>query len=735
MHLSSRWRLSLWQVAFIFLSTTWLLAPYLNHFLSYRTGLISQYELPGQPYAWLFRLCDVAGAALLVGVALHYKDQLRKRVGALLLLLIGLGMMADPLFTTTCRFHAGVCVEYISLPFFLHALETIVTSIGIFALAIYDARLRRRLVSIGFVIFQILYALLFVSQLATQNRFNTVSQFFYQLALVIWLAWYVRDFLAEKPDGVSINRADIIKSAFALWAFLNGIFSILISLADIRVIGQLKGLYFAGDSAWLAQHGMVVGVVLIYLSRHLLRGERRARHIFLLISGLETLKYSVITPHPGLMLLYFSTFCILFILKEPFDRGVSMLTWRLRFKEVAFLAGSLGIAAFIALGILHSNGHDTDITNASVNHFFDYTLRTKLVPDSHLESALLAHAVSAFILSSAILIMWVLFRPVKSSKEPNLDSAPAKTLLKRYSTSTEDFFKVWPKDKQYFYDDNGFIAYKVSGPVAFALADPIAPNKAARIRLLNNFLDYCKSHGWRVAFLPVYKENTDMYELAGLNLMQIGSSAIIDIDKFLNETIKDKWWRWKKNRATKNGLEYRVSYPPHGPEFLDHLKKVSDAWLTKEGRQERGFALGYFDRDYLSGCAIHYLADGSGQIVALANQLPQFKPSKMVTLDLIRHLPEADDAMPYLLCQTIARLAEEGYRLFDLGFVPFAATEDTVIKVVKALSTGRFSVRGLEQFKNKFDPDWQPNYLAYDGDIADLALITINLEGAMALES
>src|SRR5205807_9167242 len=35
--------------------------------------------------------------------------------------------------------------------------------------------------------------------------------------------------------------------------------------------------YFAGDNAWLAQHGVVIGVVMLYLSRQLAQGDRQAR--------------------------------------------------------------------------------------------------------------------------------------------------------------------------------------------------------------------------------------------------------------------------------------------------------------------------------------------------------------------------------------------------------------------------------------------------------------------------
>jgi phosphatidylglycerol lysyltransferase len=205
---------------------------------------------------------------------------------------------------------------------------------------------------------------------------------------------------------------------------------------------------------------------------------------------------------------------------------------------------------------------------------------------------------------------------------------------------------------------------------------------------------------------------------------------MIDIGKFLKETVNDKWWRWQKNRAAKSGYSYELSLPPHSRPFLVELEKVSNLWLTKNNRKERAFALGYFDKQYLQKCPVHYLKNQAGEIAAFTNQLPNFRKSDTVTIDLLRHSPDADHSMSYLLYKTIENLAGQ-YKHFDLGFVPFASTSDPVIAIARSLSVGRFSARGLEQFKNKFDPIWQPNYLAYDGDLADLALVAVNLERVM----
>src|SRR5436305_11789866 len=41
----------------------------------------------------------------------------------------------------------------------------------------------------------------------------------------------------------------------------------------------------------------IFGVIMLYLSRHLLRGEMRARQILLILVGAEVLKYAAVSPN------------------------------------------------------------------------------------------------------------------------------------------------------------------------------------------------------------------------------------------------------------------------------------------------------------------------------------------------------------------------------------------------------------------------------------------------------
>lgn len=724
-----------WQLLFILLSTTWLWAPLLNPGLSSKVSLISQYENPIQPYSWIFRTSDVLASLLLLVMAVRFLKYSGKRVVGWLLLAISVGFFLDPVVATTCHTSGNVCVEYVSVSFIVHAAATVITAAAIFGLSVHDAWARKKLVSVVFALSQVGYGILFVSQLADKAHFNSVSQYFYQTILVVWIAWFCRDNLAAGGFAPTKREQKLVKLSVAAWAFMNGILAIVVSLAHIRLLGRIEGLYFASDGAWLAQHGVVIGVIMLYLSRHLARGEMRARQIFLVITGIETIKYAVISPNGGLMLLYLITFCALFVLRDNFDRGNVVMSWSVRLKDLYFMVVALGVASFTLFLTLDRDSKITTVTRGSIDNFFDYVARSDTVAKSHLSSALLAHTISTFIVVSLGAILWVLFRPYKPSPTDGGDYSKVRQALVDYSDSSEDFFKLWPGDKEYYWqaDRRGFIAYRRAGPVVFALANPVSGDQQ---ELLQDFMSWAKTHRLRVCFMLVGKNSLRQYQGCGLEVLQIGASALINIERFLNDTSKDKWWRWQKNRAKKSGYLYEVSVPPHPVAFMRQVKKVSDAWLVKGGHQERGFALGYFNEDYLQQCSIHYIKDAQGNILAFTNQLPEFNHSKTVTVDLLRYLPGSNNAMPYLLYETIGSLAVPGNsrEYFDLGFVPFARAKGPLLRIARSLSGSRFSSRGLEQFKNKFNPDWQPNYIAYDGDLADLALIAINLEKAMSVK-
>ncbi|MDB5163930.1 MAG: hypothetical protein JWS12_548 [Candidatus Saccharibacteria bacterium] len=729
-------RLYIWQWLLLVLGTTWFWAPLLNPLLSDRTALISQYEVPGQPYAWLFRIGDILAGCLIIAAVYHI--QKRRKLPALVtygLIIIGLGILGDPLFTTTCRISGNNCVEYVSVAFVLHAIETVVTSLLVFVVSTYDALKERRLTSTFYVSFQVLYGFLFVTQLASTNHINTLMQYLYQASIIVWLTWYIGQLAADgQPLTTRPRSGQIIRRLVAVWAGANGLLAIINNLEPIRPYKFVHSLYFAGDTAWLAQHGVIVGVTLLYVSRHLWRGEKRARQLFLFISAMEALKFAIIFPHAWLLALYILTFSGLFVLKPLFDRGASYFSWQDRWRDIYVVLVGVALAITGSAFVLTRTRSHSRIVEMLLHHFTDFIFKVHTETAEPLQSALLAHTLLALIIATLWFILWSLFRPTHiETTGDDFNTQRIRQLLQNHANSSEDFFKLWPPDKQYFWasDQTGFIAYRVAGSIAYALADPIAPTVIQQ-KLLTNFITFCRSKGLRACFLPIPESSLSLYKTAELDTIKVGASAVVDVQHFVTQTLNNKWWRWQRNRGKKLGYSYAQLTPPHTATVMQELKSVSDAWLQHDNRQERGFALGYFDETYLQACTLHTVRDQDGQLLAFANELPIFHSLKQATVDLMRFVPDADGVMPYLFMSLIQQLEQQQrFKYFDLGFVPLASMKGAVARLARTLGGQRFSASGLEQFKNKFEPAWQPQYLAYDGDIADLALIAVNLEKAM----
>ncbi len=732
--ISRRQKIIFWQVAFLCSGTLWIWAPNLNHQLS---RALAWLNLPGQEF-WLTlslpRIGYLLAGSLLIWLAI-YLQRREKLFTNWLVLIVGAGLVVSSLSAVPCHPFTLICQRHAFEGHGLYTLGMMTMALSFFILTARDAVYRQKFASTLLVCTQLLYGMFLVVQLAANQPVNGLIQATYQLLVIVALAWYGREF-AYHSESFAKHEARVVRKVFAWWAFVNGILAIVFSLTHIRLLSHLQGLYFLDDGAWLSQHGIISGVAMLYLSRHLARGELRARQIMLVILGAEILKHSLVSINIVFLAIYWLTFVLLFVFYEDFYRGTLSITWRVRLKDLYFLIAGLGIAGTATyFAIAHDLPLADDMWRAA-DHFVDYITTSSPMQRTHVTSVLLAHSFSVFLSASAIAILWVLFRPYKPHRSFQNETAHAKSVLENYSHSDEDYFKLWPADKQYFWSPlrDTFIAYKIAGPVVFALADPVGKEKAATLKA---FLQWCHQRRYKVCFLPIREESRDLYKPPDFTLLQVGSTALVDTQTFLDQTKRDKWWRWQTNRAVKSGFEFAVSSPPHSLSLMRQLRTVSNTWLSHAHRTERSFAMGYFDSGYLQNCQLYYLKDANGRVVAFTNGLPAFSQFDVFTVDLLRHKPDVKGAMPFLLLKTIEDIKNQYpyAEKFDLGFVPFAKTEGALKIIAAMLGPRTFSVQGLEQFKNKFDPVWASTYLAYEGDMGDLAVISMNIEKVMKLPS
>ena len=297
----------------------------------------------------------------------------------------------------------------------------------------------------------------------------------------------------------------------------------------------------------------------------------------------------------------------------------------------------------------------------------------------------------------------------------------AESLTLSHGRSALDYFKYWP-DKTFFLSSTQqcYIAYKVGAGYAMALGDPVGPEEEieAVIRL---FVDFCRENDWRVAFHQTLPDFLPIYRKLGFRKLKIGDDAIVVLKEFSLEGRKFKKLRHNINQLEKEGFRLLRYSPPVSPEIMAQVKEVSDGWLQIPGRRERTFTLGSFDHEYVRHTPVYAVADGSGRMLAFANEIPSFRKGE-ATIDLMRHRPDApNNIMDYLFTKLFLLKKEEGFAFFNMGMAPLAGFEEREEASLEEQAVHNFmqrlnflfSYQGLKLYKAKFATQWEPRYLVY----------------------
>lgn len=302
------------------------------------------------------------------------------------------------------------------------------------------------------------------------------------------------------------------------------------------------------------------------------------------------------------------------------------------------------------------------------------------------------------------------------------DVQKASKLLDIYRGEVDDFFKLWPPDKKYFFSEDGkaFLAYGIKRKAAVCMGDAIGPERSI-MQLLPEFKSYCHDHALTMAFIQTTNKYSSAYKSIGLRNILIGADAVIDLGHFTGSTVHNKYFRNIVNRFEKQSCTVSKYVPPHDNRLISELKQVSDSWAKLPHRKEWSFLTGRFDAEYLQLVTLHVLRDKNGKAQAFANELPSFKPG-VATIDLMRHRKDAPtNSIDYLFIRLLQVKNQEGYTSFNLGISPldgkpFTANLSARLLIYTYRISNRFiGFKGLHQFKSKYEPIWEPRYVWYQG--------------------
>jgi phosphatidylglycerol lysyltransferase len=277
---------------------------------------------------------------------------------------------------------------------------------------------------------------------------------------------------------------------------------------------------------------------------------------------------------------------------------------------------------------------------------------------------------------------------------------------------------------------NSFIMYGIEGRSWVALGDPIGPENEMP-EIVWQFRELCDSYdGWTV-FYQVGPDNLPLYLDLGLSLLKLGEEGRVPLDAFSLEGGSRKWFRHLLHKLEKEGCAFEIIPQSAVPSLLPELKTISDAWLEKKNTREKGFSLGFFKEEYLQQFPVAVVKH-RGRIVAFVN-IWMGAEKEEISLDLMRYLPEAPEGvMDYIFIQLMLWGKREGYRWFNLGMAPLSGLENRPLSplwsrvgaVVFRHGEHFYNFQGLRYYKEKFDPRWEPKYLASPGGLSLPRILT-----------
>jgi phosphatidylglycerol lysyltransferase len=277
-----------------------------------------------------------------------------------------------------------------------------------------------------------------------------------------------------------------------------------------------------------------------------------------------------------------------------------------------------------------------------------------------------------------------------------------------------------------------FVMYAVEGRSWVAMGDPIGP-ESERQELIWRFRELCEqSEGWPV-FYEVGHDSLYLYLDIGLTLLKLGEEARVPLPRFTLEGKVRSGLRYAHRKLEKEDCSFTVVEAAKVAALLPELRQVSDSWLSGKHAREKGFSLGFFQPEYLKTTPVA-LVRRQGRLIAFANLWLGAEKEEM-SIDLMRFLPDAPNGvMDYLFISLILWGQQQGFSWFNLGMAPLAGLTNRPYaplwrragSLVYEYGEHFYNFKGLRAYKEKFDPVWEPRYLASPGGMA-LPRIMTNL--------
>jgi phosphatidylglycerol lysyltransferase len=608
-------------------------------------------------------------------------------------------------------------VLYVLLPSYAPGF---LTFLGIFLVAILLGMVSH--VPGGLGVFEGLMVLLLGPSLTSAELLPALVVFrvvYYLMPLLIGLVGLVIDEMSQQRTamaraGAALGRMteEWTPRALAVLAFLSGILLLLsgatpaaegrLSMLDrILPLGIIETSHFIGS---------IAGVVLLILSQGLARrldAAYYATSVVLVIGMVASLLKGFDYEEAGLLLL---TLVILRRAHTGFDRRAAFFETRFSAPWIAAVIGAIGASVWIGFFAFKHVDYSHEL-------WWQFELQGEV---SRFLRASVGVGLTVLFVAIARLLS---FAPHETAPPSEQDLAAAERAIASQSSTFPNLALLADKALLFNDDRTAFVMYGVQGRTWVALGDPVGP-QSEMTALIREFLERCDDFGGVPVFYEIVKTYMHVYADFGLTFVKLGEEARVDLTRLTLQGGAASRYRQSLRRLEKDGATFRVVDRDDVPGILGQLRAISDDWLAEKAAAEKGFSLGFFDDTYLSHFPVAVIERG-GRIIAFAN-LWRSADKEEMSIDLMRYHRDAPrDVMEALIVHLLQWGRQQGYHWFALGMAPLSGFESSPIASVwnrlgaflYEHGEAVYNFQGLRAYKEKFDPVWEPHYLAYPGGL------------------
>ena len=332
-------------------------------------------------------------------------------------------------------------------------------------------------------------------------------------------------------------------------------------------------------------------------------------------------------------------------------------------------------------------------------------------------SAAIGLIIALFILLFGYLISlpknWILERSVNREKEvlEHLSKYQGKVLS--HLIFLHDKFIFWNSKK------NVLISFQQYADKLVILGDPIG-EKDELSKAIEEFQEIADLHGFTPVFYQVSDDMLPYLHGHGFAFFKLGEEAFVDLKNFSLTGNKMKGLRALRNKFMRANYSFEIISPPYSVDLLEELNDISNDWL--QGREEKGFSVGFFSEDYLNKAPIAIVKDENKQILGFMSIMHVYDDHQTISVDLMRFRPEASSgAVDFLFLCLFDWAKEKGYDRFNMGMAPlgnvglsrFSFLSEKIAAQIFLHGHFFYHFQGLRKFKEKYTNTWEPKYLAY----------------------